>query len=285
VHPLLVVIVTASVASAVALIASWVTRDYSWVDRAWSILPVIYVGEFAGYAKLRDPRLDLMALVVLVWGARLTFNLARKGGYRGVEDYRWAILRSRMSPWQYQLFNLFFIVIYQNAILVVITLPAWTAYQHRPGAYGALDAVLALAFLACTAGETLADEQQWRFQSRKAARVAVRETPVAQFLTEGLFRYSRHPAYFFEIAQWWLLFFMGAAAAGSIGQWTVIGAGFLTLLFVGSTRFTEEITLAKYPEYRAYQQRTSAVVPWPPRREASAATTGFGSSSIAPREE
>jgi steroid 5-alpha reductase family enzyme len=46
----------------------------------------------------------------------------------------------------------------------------------------------------------------------------------------------------------------------------VLGAGLLTLLFVGSTRFTESITLTKYPEYALYQQRTSQVVPWPPRR-------------------
>jgi len=273
VHPLLVVTGTASLAGAGALAASWITGDYSWVDRAWSILPVVYVGEFAGFAHLRDPRLDVMALVVLVWGARLTFNLARKGGYRGVEDYRWAVLRSRMSPWRYQLFNLFFIVIYQNAILVVITLPAWTAYQHRSGSFGALDALLAIAFLAGTLGEAVADEQQWRFQSAKADRVARGESPEPRFLRDGLFRYSRHPAYFFDVAQWWLIFLMGAAAAGSIGQWTVIGAVLLTLLFVGSTRFTEEITLARYPEYAEYQASTSAVVPWPRRRRTSAAPT------------
>ena len=56
-----------------------------------------------------------MAVLVTAWGARLTFNFARKGGYTGMEDYRWAVLRGRMKPWQFQLFNLFFIVLYQNA--------------------------------------------------------------------------------------------------------------------------------------------------------------------------
>jgi steroid 5-alpha reductase family enzyme len=41
----------------------------------------------------------------------------------------------------------------------------------------------------------------------------------------------------------------------------------LTLLFVGSTRFTESISAARYPEYAAYQARTSALVPRPPRRQ------------------
>jgi steroid 5-alpha reductase family enzyme len=46
----------------------------------------------------------------------------------------------------------------------------------------------------------------------------------------------------------------------------VLGAVLLTLLFVGSTRFTESITKSKYPEYADYQARVSAVVPWFPRR-------------------
>jgi steroid 5-alpha reductase family enzyme len=53
----------------------------------------------------------------------------------------------------------------------------------------------------------------------------------------------------------------------------VLGAVLLTLLFVGSTRFTESITKSKYPEYAAYQATTSAVVPWLPRRARQEAST------------
>ncbi len=264
--PLLVVVVTAGAASVFALLASLVTRDYSWVDRSWSIVPIVYAVELAGSARLRDPRLDVMAIVIATWGARLTFNFARKGGYSGVEDYRWAVLRARMPRWQFQIFNVCFIVLYQNFILVAIVLPLWTAYQHRSHSYGIVDVILAVLFLACTAGETVADQQQWDFQSWKAAEIAAGRTPQPQFLQEGLFRYSRHPAYFFEVAQWWVIFLMGCSAAGSLRQWSVIGAVLLTLLFIGSTRFTESITISRYPEYSRYQQRTSAIIPWLPRR-------------------
>jgi len=92
-------------------------RDTSWVDRMWSIVPVIYVWVFAAYAHLDNPRLDVMAALVTGWESTHV-QLARKGGYSGVEDYRWAVIRSSMQPWQFQLFNLFFIVLYQNALLV-----------------------------------------------------------------------------------------------------------------------------------------------------------------------
>ena len=264
--PLLVVVVTAGAASVFALLASLMTRDYSWVDRSWSVVPVVYAVEIASSAHLTDPRLDVMATVIAIWGARLTFNFARKGGYSGVEDYRWAVLRDRMPRWQFQIFNVFFIVLYQNFILVAIVLPLCTAYQHRSNAFGPVDVILAALFLACTAGETVADQQQWNFQTSKAAAIASGRTPQPQFLQEGLFRYSRHPAYFFEVAQWWVIFLMGCSAAGSLRQWSVIGAVLLTLLFVGSTRFTESITISRYPEYALYQERTSAIIPWLPRR-------------------
>jgi steroid 5-alpha reductase family enzyme len=260
--PLITVLIVAGVACALTWIASLITHEHSWVDRIWSIVPVIYVWIFAAYAGLADIRLDVMAVLVTLWGARLTFNFARKGGYTGTEDYRWAILRSRMKPAQFQLFNLFFIVIYQNAILVLITLPALTAYNHQ-GGFGAADALVALLFLGLLIGETTADQQQWVFQGAKAAGGSDFRP---RFLQTGLWHFSRHPNFFFEQAQWWALFLMGAVAAGSLLQWTVVGAALLTVLFIGSTNFTESITLSKYPEYADYQARTSPVVPWLPRR-------------------
>ena len=78
----------------------------------------------------------------------------------------------------------------------------------------------------------------------------------------GLSRCSRHSHYFFEQAQWWTLFFMGAVAARSALQWTVVGPLLLSVLFIGSTRFTERITLSRYREYADYQRRTSCTVRW-----------------------
>ena len=58
-----------------------------------------------------------------------------------MEDYRWAVLRGRMKPWQFQIFNLLFIVLYQNALLVLITLPAYIAWQH-PAPFGGVGRAL-----------------------------------------------------------------------------------------------------------------------------------------------
>lgn len=269
--PLVVVTLVAAAVVLFVWIASLVSHDHSWVDRLWSVVPAIYVWIFAGFAGLADPRLNVMAVLVTIWGARLTFNFARKGGYSGVEDYRWPILRARMPRWQFQVFNFFFIALYQNVILLLIALPALTAYEHRNTPFGLLDVIVTVVFFGFTVGETVADQQQWNFQAHKKAGGAEFRP---RFLSTGLWRFSRHPNFFFEQAQWWALFFFGAVAAGSVLQWTVLGAVLLTALFVGSTVFTESITRSKYPEYADYQAATSPIIPWlPSRKSAEAATT------------
>jgi steroid 5-alpha reductase family enzyme len=269
-EPLAVCLWVFASACAATWLLSVVTGEYSWTDRIWSLIPISYVAIFAA-ADPGNARLVLMAALVALWGARLTFNFARKGGFaRGGEDYRWKVLRDRMKPWQYQVFNVVFISIYQNLIVLLICLPAYTAYVH-PTPLGPLDVLATLVFLGLLTGETVADQQQWNFHQRKAAG-ATQE----RFLTSGLFRYSRHPNFFFEQAQWWVIFAFGAIAAGSPLQWTIVGAALLSLLFLGSTAFTESITKSKYPEYAEYQRTTSAQIPWFPlrRKESSLSSSG-----------
>lgn len=219
-------------------------------------MPPIYAWIFAageGWA----PRSVLVAALITAWGARLTFNFWRKGGYaRGGEDYRWAVLRDLLPGWAWPLFNVAFIAGYQHALILAFTLPAWRL-RESAAPLGPLDAL----FLA---GETLADQQQWVFHQRKRAALAEGRA-VEPFLSTGLFRWSRHPNFLCEQAQWWVLTLFPLAAGLPWAHWTVGGAVLLTLLFDGSTRFTEWITVSKYPSYAVYQRTTSRWIPWPPK--------------------
>lgn len=265
-NPMTVAVGICIVACAFTWIASLVTHDHSWVDRLWSILPVIYVWVFTIASGFHSVLLNGMAVLVTLWGARLTFNFARKGGYSGVEDYRWPIVRATMNRWQFELFNIFFIVIFQNVLLALIAMPAYLVYVNDSQPITVGGVVLLVLFALCLIGEVVADEQQWAFQQAKKATIAAGGQPAANFIRTGLWRISRHPNYFCEIAMWWLVFLMGAVASGSVLQWTLAGPVLLTVLFVGSTRLTERISLSKYPEYADYQRTTSAVIPWFPRR-------------------
>lgn len=252
---------------ALTWLLSVITHEHSWVDRIWSIVPAVYLWIFAAGGEFTDWRLNVMAVLGTLWGIRLTYNFSRKGGYgRGGEDYRWAILRDRMPRWVYELFNIFFIVIYQNVLLLLITLPALTILMAPSTPFSGVDIGLVILFIALLMMETVADQQQWNFHQHKKQEISAGRRPEPEFLTTGLFAYSRHPNFFAEQAQWWVIFLFAASAVGSVFQWTILGPILLTLLFIGSTRFTESITISRYPEYAEYQKRVSMLIPWWPKK-------------------
>ena len=268
-HPPVPALCTALSACAAVASLCWLlsvaSREYSWVDRVWSLLPPLYVAWFAYQVDFADPRLVVMTALSSLWGARLTFNFARKGGYApGGEDYRWAELRRRMRPRQFAAFNFFFIAGFQNLLLLLLALPAHAALIGRHAPWGPLDTLATALFLALLLGETIADEQQWRFHRHKKAREARGEAG-PRFLTRGLFRLSRHPNFFCEISMWWAFYLFSVAAGQGWLNPSIAGAVVLTALINGSTSFTEQISRAKYPEYADYQRTTSRLVPWPPR--------------------
>lgn len=264
-HALRVALVACASLAGLVWLLSAVTREYSWVDRLWSLAPPGYAWWFA-YASGFAARPVLMAALATAWGARLTYNFARKGGYaKGGEDYRWKALRARMHPALYQVFNVVFISAFQNAILLAIVVPSWAATRSS-APLGPLDALGAVLFLGFLVLESAADEQQWRFQRDKSEKKARGEPIESEFLQDGLFAWSRHPNFFAEQAMWWAFYVFSIAAGAGALNVTIVGAAVLTALFQGSTTFTEQLTLAKYPAYAAYQATTSRLLPLPPRR-------------------
>jgi len=258
----------AAATAALCWLLSLVFREYSWVDRIWSVVPPVYIGTFAAQAGWKDPRLDLMLVLVTLWGLRLTFNYARKGGYApGGEDYRWAILKARMRPWQWQIFNLGFIATYQNLLLLLITLPAWSVMKN-PRRFGVAEMVLAWLFVLLLALETWADQQQWRFHREKQRRRVAGEPEPKGFCDTGLWSVSRHPNFFCEQGQWWVVYGFAVIATGRLIDVTIVGPLLLTLLFHGSARFTESISAAKYAGYADYQRRVSRMIPFWPKGDA-----------------
>jgi steroid 5-alpha reductase family enzyme len=224
-----------------------------------------------------------MTVLVAAWGIRLTFNFARKGGYKpGGEDYRWPILREKLGPLWYQVFNFTFISPYQNALLLLICLPAWVALQHKGTPLGVLDAVAGGVFVVALIGEFIADQQQWNFHQAKLAARSRGDVVDPPFLTTGLWRFSRHPNFFCEQTQWWCVALFAVAASGewvSLPTW--LGAVLLTLLFQGSAWFTEWLTTKKYPTYAHYQATTGRQFPLP---NLQVARRAFSLGSRCPRE-
>ena len=264
--PIWIAVYAAAAMAGGCWVLSLLYGEYSWVDRLWSIAPPLYAMWFC-YVGDFSARLVLMAVLITLWGTRLTYNFARKGGYAsGGEDYRWAVMRSKMGPATWQLFNVGFICLFQHALILGFTLPTAMALQQEPSPLRAADVVVAGAFLLLLTGETIADQQQWRFQCAKKAKIARGEAVTRQFVTTGLFRYCRHPNFFCEMGVWWAIYAFSITAGAPWINPSIAGVVGLTLVFMGSTPLTESITRSKYPEYAEYQRTTSRLLPWFPAR-------------------
>lgn len=107
----------------IALIVAEINKNYSQIDRVWSVLPVIFNSHYALWAHLSGlptQKMDTVMAVSVLWGARLTFNYWRKGGYTiGSEDYRWVVVRKHAGKAMF-LFDVLFIAWGQSVSLYAL---------------------------------------------------------------------------------------------------------------------------------------------------------------------
>ena len=274
IETLKVLLIIAGCSGLYCFVLGEITRNNSQMDKLWSLLPEIYIWIIAIRGGMKA-RLVVMACLATLWGIRLTLNFARKGAYSikfwtGEEDYRWVVLRERSEfqpHWKWMIFNFLFISIYQNLLVLAITLPALISMRSDNG-FGWIDGLAAVLMLGFIILETIADEQQWEFHSKKQRMLKkgkkLSELPVPYnkgFNTVGLWNRSRHPNYFAEQCIWISLYIFSIGAGIGIFNWSIIGALLLIVLFIGSTNFGEEISSSKYPEYADYQKKVSKFVP------------------------
>lgn len=287
-NPIILSIQTYIFVSFLTFVVSTITKNYSQVDKLWSIIPAVYA-----WMAVTDSRTLLMAVVISVWAVRLTWNFNRRGGYKwppwnGDEDYRWNILQDGIllkilkRKWAWTVFNLLFISFYQNLLLLLIATPSLVAWStsrvnassptcdERPLRIVGLDGVAALLVVFFVFVEGVADNQQWYFRREK---MRLRESGgvggtknvegefADGFCRSGLFAVVRKPNYTAEQAIWVSYYLFSVAASGHVLNWSMSGFVLLILLFQGSGYFTELISLSRHPNYKNYMKTTPLYIP------------------------
>lgn len=257
--------------SLLCFIIGEITKNYSQTDKLWSIMPFFYVA-YVAYASGWQPRLVLMMILVGIWSARLTFNFNRRGGYSwkfwtGEEDYRWTVLRQEpflQSKIRFTLFNLFFICLYQQALILAFTFPSVAALTSKKP-IGIFDVFLVILMIGFVLIETFADQQQWNFQTekyrRKNAGEPLNTEQTKGFISSGLWAKVRHPNYASEQTIWIIFYLISVVATGRIINWSMAGCVLLVILFRSSADFSENISANKYSDYKDYQKRVPKFFP------------------------
>ncbi|THX31581.1 DUF1295-domain-containing protein [Aureobasidium pullulans] len=258
------------------LIVSEINKNYSQVDRCWSLLPTVYNLHYDVWARLNGlptQRLDNVLAFSVCWSIRLTFNYWRRGGYSiGSEDYRWETVRSWVNRPLFFIFNILFICIAQSVLLFTVTTPTYVlmlASRVSGQNMNTTDIIFARVLMALVLLEFFADGSQWNFHKAKHAYQKTAKVPAGWtredlepgFNTTGLFRYSRHPNFLGEQLIWVTLYQWGCVETSSLYNWTGVGAMSYLILFQSSTWLTEKLSAEKYPEYKIYQQRVGKFLP------------------------
>jgi steroid 5-alpha reductase family enzyme len=256
---LLIVTALAGLAGIFALLYGVARRidNYGIVDIAWSYAFGALVAYYALAAPGWPARRLAIALLGGLWSARLGTHLYRRVmGHHPVEDGRYVQLRQDWSgnfaPKMFGFFQL------QAASVVLLGLPFLLPTLNPAPAFHPLEIAGAALWLVAIAGEALADAQLAAFK-RHAAK--------GEVCARGLWRYSRHPNYFFEWLVWVAYFLF---ALGSPHGWgAVIGPAsilFLLLRVTGIPLTEQQALRSKGDAYRRYQAATSAFLPWFPKK-------------------
>jgi len=264
-------IVAMALAQSALMAMAWVvqqrTGNSGWVDTIWTF-SVGLVGAASALwpiaGAMPNARQWLVATLVVVWSLRLGGHIAIRT-VAGTDDPRYAAFTEQWgadAPRQ-----MLFFLQKQGLGSVPLVLAIFVAAHVPLSSLRPQDYLGVVILLAGIAGEALADAQLRRFRADPASRGKVCDA--------GLWRWSRHPNYFFE----WLCWLAYPVIAISIAAPSIYLWGWASLLapvmmywflvhVTGVPPLEEQMLRSRGERYRAYQSRTSRFFPWPPRKGA-----------------
>ena len=248
-------------AASVAMLAAWLiqrrTRNIGIVDAIWaacmgaSALFYAWVGSGGLVSRLA------VAMLGGLWSFRLCLHiLARVLGEP--EDGRYRYLREHWRGDQRKIFGFFQA---QALVIALFSLPFYAVAENPRDALSIWCVAGLAVWTISVAGESIADAQLSRFRKNAQNR--------GKTCRAGLWRYSRHPNYFFEWLHWfsYVLLSVGTPFPAWLLSWLGPILMLASLCWISGIPFTEAQALrSRGDDYRDYQRSTSMLMPWFPKR-------------------
>lgn len=231
------------------------TRNAGMVDPVWSwslgFLAVWYA--IFGTAPI-ETRL-LLGILGGLWGFRLGTHLYFRNAGKP-EDARYARFR---SEWGAAVnFKMFWFFQFQALMAWLLSIGFLVVAYRDGNAAVPLMLLAVLVWLTAVVGESVADAQMEGFRRDSRTR--------GQVCRRGLWRYSRHPNYFFESLHW--LAYVPLAIGSGYWWLAIVPAAIMAwlLLMMSGVPILEAHLMQSRPGYADYVRSTSMFVPWPPKR-------------------
>ena len=240
---------------AIVFVLAAVIKNNSIVDVAWGIGFMIVAIFTFFLEKGFTVRQILVTALVFIWGTRLATHISIRNRGRG-EDFRYAQWRKEWGRW-FILRSFFQIFMLQAVLLLVIAYPVMLVNHSQERRMTCLDVIGAILWLVGFFFESVGDFQLLKFKQNPENK--------GKIMSKGLWRYTRHPNYFGEALMWWGIFIIVLSVKNG---WTgVISPVLITFLLL---RVSGVILLEKKyegnKEFEEYARRTSAFIPWFPKK-------------------
>lgn len=259
------------VVSLISFTAIWFLQrrlnDAGIVDVFWSMM-VASLGLFYCIAGFGDRSRKIIAgVMVFAWALRLSHYLLSRW-LRSPEDRRYAALKAEWGKAaQVRLYRFYQ---FQAMGCVLFSIPVFFAANNESG-LNWLDFVGIFVFVVSLVGEWTADRQldEFKRKSKNAGKVC----------NVGLWKFSRHPNYFFEWTHWFSYVFL---AITTDWGWVSIIAPIAMYYFLtqktGIPETEKQALKSKGDAYREYQRTTNAFFPWFPKSISEVDTSNASSA-------
>lgn len=233
-------------------------ENFGVIDAAWSGGFAVQAVLFYMFSTGAPLRRTLFLLLMGSWSIRLGYFLFHRiKSHHPQEDTRYVQLRTDYGQDYRRRFLIFFML--QAVSISILTLPVIFVFNNPQASLHGLEIAGVVLFLISLAGESLADYQMSQFKSKPENK--------GQVCNVGLWRYSRHPNYFFESCIWFSFYIF---MLGTPGLWWAVYAPVIILVLLlkvtGVPPSEAQSLKSRGEAYKEYQRRTSVFIPWFPKK-------------------
>jgi len=238
-------------------IVSVIIRNVSIVDLFWGFGFVVAAWFYFLNGEGNETRKLIVSILVSVWGLRLSAYITWRNYGKG-EDFRYRQFRKNYGENRYWWISFFQTFLLQGILMWLISAPLLGAQNF--GGEKPVNVLDLLGIFFWITGFVFEAGGDWQLKTFKADPVNK-----GKVLDTGFWRYTRHPNYFGDSSIWWGYGFFCLAA----GSWLpALGSLLMTLLIIkiSGVAMLEKSLKEQKPQYRDYIEKTSAFIPWFPKK-------------------